>query len=102
MFIALRTSRTPNSKPQIVVYGDLDLLLGAQVAFRGLDAGVAGQELGIPGAAEQKTRLRFAIGRVGLRFGRRSGIGTSSRQTTRNGILRVAGQFEIGKTKWWS
>jgi hypothetical protein len=43
--MALLTSRTHNSKPQIVVYGDFDLLLGAEVAFRGLDGGVAEQEL---------------------------------------------------------
>ena len=30
---------------EVVVYRDLDLLLGAEVAFRGLDRGVAEQEL---------------------------------------------------------
>ena len=33
------------SKPQIVVHRDFDLLLRAQVAFGGLDGGVAEQEL---------------------------------------------------------
>jgi len=33
------------SQPQIVVDGDSNLLLGAEVAFSGLDGGVAEQEL---------------------------------------------------------
>jgi len=33
------------SKPQIVVHRDFDLLLGTEVAFRGLDRGVTEQEL---------------------------------------------------------
>jgi hypothetical protein len=32
-------------EPEVVVYRDLDLLLGAEVAFGGLDGGVAEQEL---------------------------------------------------------
>jgi hypothetical protein len=32
-------------QPEIVVHRDFDLLLGAEVAFRGLDGGVAEQEL---------------------------------------------------------
>ena len=36
---------TSDSQPQIVVDGDDDLLLGAEVALGGLDRGVAKQEL---------------------------------------------------------
>jgi hypothetical protein len=36
-----------NSQSEVVVYGDLDILFGAQIPFGALDGGVSQQELNL-------------------------------------------------------
>ena len=43
--IGVLAATHPPSEPQVVVHRDLDILFGAQIAFGGLDRGVAEQEL---------------------------------------------------------
>jgi hypothetical protein len=45
--LALRPLCELVSQSEVVVYGDLDILFGAQIPFGGLDGGVSQQELNL-------------------------------------------------------